>query len=166
MQAHVGIGKELPLPIEHADAVGAMRDDASIAVRKVRSYLVSAEQISDRDIEEKFKKDNTKVDVVYATIDLEKIRKSGYKPTEQELQAAIFQRLKPPQGATQGVCRNGRPNRHDGDFGELRGSHTGDCLFIGRYPVIDVVRGGTIACCSTTIACSIASRDCTRRRSS
>jgi peptidyl-prolyl cis-trans isomerase D len=57
-----------------------------LAVRKVRSYLVSAEQVSDRDIEEKFKKDNTKVDVVYATIDLEKIRKSGYKPTEQELQ--------------------------------------------------------------------------------
>src|SRR5262249_4899019 len=36
--------------------------------------------------EEKYKKDNTKVDVVYATIDLEKIRKSGYKPTDQELQ--------------------------------------------------------------------------------
>src|SRR5262249_55210634 len=57
-----------------------------ITVRKVRSYLVSAEQISDRDIEEKYKKDQTKIDVVYATIDLEKVRKSGYKPTDQELQ--------------------------------------------------------------------------------
>lgn len=57
-----------------------------LAVRKVRSFLVAAEQVSDRDIEEKFKKDNTKVDVVYATVDLEKIRKAGYKPTEQELQ--------------------------------------------------------------------------------
>jgi peptidyl-prolyl cis-trans isomerase D len=54
-------------------------------VRKVRSYLTAAEQVSDREIEEKFKKDQTKVDVVYATIDLEKVRKSGYKPTDQEL---------------------------------------------------------------------------------
>jgi peptidyl-prolyl cis-trans isomerase D len=57
-----------------------------ISARKVRSYLTSAEQVSDRDIEDKFKKDNTKVDVVYATIDLEKVRKSGFKPTDQEMQ--------------------------------------------------------------------------------
>ncbi|MGH9841641.1 MAG: SurA N-terminal domain-containing protein [Blastocatellia bacterium] len=57
-----------------------------MTVRKVRSYLISAEQVSDRDIEEQYKKDNTKVDVVYATIDLEKVRKSGFKPTDQELQ--------------------------------------------------------------------------------
>jgi peptidyl-prolyl cis-trans isomerase D len=57
-----------------------------ITVRKVRSYLVSAEQVSDRETEEKYKKDNTKVEIVYATIDLEKVRKSGYTPSEQELQ--------------------------------------------------------------------------------
>lgn len=58
-----------------------------LTARKVRSYIISAEQVSERDIEEKFKRDNTKIDVVYATIDLEKIRKSGYKPSEQEMQA-------------------------------------------------------------------------------
>ncbi len=63
---------------------GNLRRD--VTVRKVRSYLTSAEQVSDRDIEEQYKKDNTKVDVVYATIDLEKVRKSGFKPTDQELQ--------------------------------------------------------------------------------
>ncbi|MFN0086489.1 MAG: SurA N-terminal domain-containing protein [Blastocatellia bacterium] len=58
-----------------------------LTARKVRSYIISAEQVSEREIEEKFKRDNTKVDVVYATIDLEKVRKSGYKPSEQEMQA-------------------------------------------------------------------------------
>lgn len=57
-----------------------------ITVRKMRNYLTSAEQISDREIEEKFKTDNTKIDLVYAAVDLEKIR-SKYKPTEDELKA-------------------------------------------------------------------------------
>ncbi|MDX2042646.1 MAG: peptidyl-prolyl cis-trans isomerase [Acidobacteriota bacterium] len=56
-----------------------------ISVRKVRSYLTSAEQVSDRDIEEKFKKDNTRFEVVYATVDLDKVR-SKYTPTDAELQ--------------------------------------------------------------------------------
>lgn len=56
-----------------------------ISVRKVRSYLTSAEQVSDRDIEEKFKKDNTRLEVVYATVDLDKVR-SKYTPTDAELQ--------------------------------------------------------------------------------
>ncbi len=57
-----------------------------ISVRKVRSFLTSAEQVSDRDIEERFKKDNTRIDLVYATVDLDKVR-SKYTPTEAELQA-------------------------------------------------------------------------------
>ncbi|HMV51096.1 MAG TPA: peptidyl-prolyl cis-trans isomerase [Blastocatellia bacterium] len=57
-----------------------------ISTRKVRAYLTSAEQVSDRDVEEKFKKDNTKVELVYAAVDLDKIR-SKYKPTEEELKA-------------------------------------------------------------------------------
>lgn len=57
-----------------------------ISARKVRSYLTSAEQISDREIEEKYKKDNTKIELSYAVVDLEKVR-SKYKPTEAELKA-------------------------------------------------------------------------------
>ncbi len=57
-----------------------------ISVRKVRSFLTSAEQVSERDIEERFKKDNTRIDLVYATVDLDKVR-SKYTPTEAELQA-------------------------------------------------------------------------------
>lgn len=57
-----------------------------ITTRKVRSYLTSAEQVSDREIEEKFKKDNTKVELIYATIDLEKVR-SKYKPSEDDLKS-------------------------------------------------------------------------------
>lgn len=57
-----------------------------ITVRKIRSYLTSAEQVSDHDIEDKFKKDNTKIDVVYATVDLDKVR-SKYNPTDDELKA-------------------------------------------------------------------------------
>ena len=58
-----------------------------LTARKVRSFIISAEQISEREIEEKYKRDNTKIDVIYATIDLEKVRKSGYKPSEEELQS-------------------------------------------------------------------------------
>ena len=48
---------------------------SEIAVSKVRIYLISAEQISDRDLEEAFRQDNTKIELVYATIDNEKVRK-------------------------------------------------------------------------------------------
>ena len=58
----------------------------NLTASKIRSYLTSAEQVSERDIEQQYKEDNTKVDVVYAAIDLEKVRKSGFKPSEQELQ--------------------------------------------------------------------------------
>lgn len=57
-----------------------------VSVRKVRNYLTSAEQVSDREIEEKYKKDNTKIELVYAAVDLEKVR-SKYKPTEDELKS-------------------------------------------------------------------------------
>lgn len=55
-------------------------------VRKIREYLTSAEQVSDRDIEERYKKDQTKLDLVYAVVELDKIR-SKYKPTDDELKA-------------------------------------------------------------------------------
>lgn len=70
-----------------------------ITVRKIRSYLTSAEQVSDRDIEEKFKKDNTRIDVVYATVDLDKVR-SKYTPTEDELKA-YYESKKDQYKATQ-----------------------------------------------------------------
>ncbi len=63
---------------------GNIRRD--ITSRKIREYLVSAEQVSDREVEEKYKKDNTRVEVVYATMDLEKVRKQ-WTPPEQELRA-------------------------------------------------------------------------------
>lgn len=62
----------------------SLRNEA--AVRKIRNFLISAEQVSDREIEERFKRENTKTETVYATIDLEKVRK-GYKPSEEELKA-------------------------------------------------------------------------------
>jgi peptidyl-prolyl cis-trans isomerase D len=57
-----------------------------ITVSKFRNFLTSNEQVSDREVEDKYKKDNTKVETVYATINLEKVRKS-YQPTEDELKA-------------------------------------------------------------------------------
>lgn len=61
-----------------------LRDAA--AVMKMRQYLGSAEQVSEREIEEAFKKDNIKVDLIYAVVDLEKVR-STFKPTDAELSA-------------------------------------------------------------------------------
>jgi peptidyl-prolyl cis-trans isomerase D len=61
-----------------------LRND--ITARKVREFLISAEQVSDRQIEERYKKENTKVEAVYATIDLEKVR-SKWTPSEPELRA-------------------------------------------------------------------------------
>ena len=58
------------------------RDD--ITARKVREFIVSPIQVSDREVEEKYKRDNTKVEVVYATVDREKIR-SKFNPSEQDL---------------------------------------------------------------------------------
>jgi peptidyl-prolyl cis-trans isomerase D len=57
-----------------------------ITARKVRDFIVSPAQVSDREVEEKYKNDNTKVDVVYATVDREKVR-SKFNPTEQDLRA-------------------------------------------------------------------------------
>jgi len=57
-----------------------------ITARKVREFIVSPIQVSDREVEEKYKRDNTKVEVVYATIDREKIR-SKFNPTEQDLRS-------------------------------------------------------------------------------
>jgi peptidyl-prolyl cis-trans isomerase D len=57
-----------------------------ITSRKVRDFIVSPTQVSDREVEEKYKNDNTKVDVVYATLDRDKIR-SKFIPTEQDLRS-------------------------------------------------------------------------------
>jgi peptidyl-prolyl cis-trans isomerase D len=58
----------------------------SFAASKMRTYLASGVQISDKDIETAYKNDNTKVEVIYATIDKDKI-KDKPKPTDQEMQA-------------------------------------------------------------------------------
>jgi peptidyl-prolyl cis-trans isomerase D len=76
------------------------RRDA-ITSSKLREFLISAEQISDREIEDKYKKDNTKVEVAYATIDLEKVRQK-YKPSEEELKA-YFESQKDQFKATEPV---------------------------------------------------------------
>jgi peptidyl-prolyl cis-trans isomerase D len=57
-----------------------------ITARKVRDFIVSPIQVSDREVEEKYKRDNTKVEVVYAAIDRDKIR-SKFNPTEQDLRS-------------------------------------------------------------------------------
>jgi len=57
-----------------------------IATGRVRDFLSSTEQVSDRDIEQTFKKDNTRVEMVYALLDLEKVR-SQFKPSDEELRA-------------------------------------------------------------------------------
>ncbi len=59
---------------------------SSIAVEKVRNYLASAEQVSDREIEETYKKDYTEVELAYALVDNEKVR-SRLKLTDEELRA-------------------------------------------------------------------------------
>src|SRR5215475_9344757 len=57
-----------------------------ITARKVREFIVSPIQVSDREVEEKYKRDNTKVEVAYATVDRDKIR-SKFNPTEQDLRS-------------------------------------------------------------------------------
>jgi peptidyl-prolyl cis-trans isomerase D len=66
------------------DFEDGQRDD--ITSRKVRDFITSPTQVSDREVEEKYKNDNTKVEVVYATVDREKI-KSKFNFTEQDLQS-------------------------------------------------------------------------------
>jgi peptidyl-prolyl cis-trans isomerase D len=68
--------------------VGQFEQDRrdEITSRKVREFLTSAEQASDREVEEKYKKDNTKVEIVYTTLDLDKVRQK-YKPSEEDLKA-------------------------------------------------------------------------------
>jgi peptidyl-prolyl cis-trans isomerase D len=58
----------------------------AITASKVREFIVSPIQVSDREVEEKYKRDNTKVEAVYATVDREKIR-SKFNPTEQDLRS-------------------------------------------------------------------------------
>lgn len=58
----------------------------SFAASKMRTYLASGVQVADKDVETNYKNDNTKVEVIYATIDKDKI-KDKPKPTEQEMQA-------------------------------------------------------------------------------
>jgi peptidyl-prolyl cis-trans isomerase D len=60
-----------------------IRDSA--AITKLRRLLTAGEQVADRDIDEQYKFDNTKVDLTYGIVDLEKVR-SKFKPTDAELQ--------------------------------------------------------------------------------
>jgi peptidyl-prolyl cis-trans isomerase D len=62
----------------------SLRDN--ITATKVRSYLISGEQVSDKEIEESYKKDNTKVEVAYAIVDRDKV-KDTFKPSEEELKS-------------------------------------------------------------------------------
>jgi peptidyl-prolyl cis-trans isomerase D len=57
-----------------------------ITARKVREFIISPIQVSDREVEEKYKRDNTKVEAVYATVDRDKIR-AKFNPTEQDLRS-------------------------------------------------------------------------------
>lgn len=58
----------------------------SLTTSKFRDFIQLAAQVSDKDVEDAFKRENTKVDVVYAAIDRDKIA-AGFKPTEEELKA-------------------------------------------------------------------------------
>lgn len=58
----------------------------SLATSKMRAYLNAGAVASDKEAEEAYKADNTKVEVVYGTIDKDKL-KDKPKPSEQELQA-------------------------------------------------------------------------------
>ncbi|MBS1810369.1 MAG: peptidyl-prolyl cis-trans isomerase [Acidobacteria bacterium] len=61
---------------------------SSFVSGKMRTYLASGVQVADKDVEEEFKANNTKVEVIYATIDKDKIKEADKpKPSDQELQA-------------------------------------------------------------------------------
>ena len=68
-------------PSEYEESI---RD--GLSANKVRSYVMAGEQASDKEVEEAYKKDNTKVEVSYAVIDREKV-KSKLKATDEELKA-------------------------------------------------------------------------------
>ncbi len=75
------------LKLQGQDVAEYEKDRRSeISARKMRNFMTAALQVSDREIEEKFKRDNTKIDVTYATIDLDKVREK-YSPTEEDLKA-------------------------------------------------------------------------------
>ena len=57
-----------------------------ITANKVRSYIIAGEQVADKEIEESYKKDNTKVEVAYAIVDRDKV-KDTFKPSDDELKA-------------------------------------------------------------------------------
>lgn len=59
----------------------------SFVANKMRMYLASGVQVSEKEAESEFKNNNTKVEVIYATIDKDKIKESDRpKPTDQEAQ--------------------------------------------------------------------------------
>lgn len=67
-----------------ADFEQAIRD--GVVLDKLRSYLMSSTQVSDRAVEDEFKQNNTKVSVVYAVVEKDKI-KDKLKLTDDELLA-------------------------------------------------------------------------------
>lgn len=61
---------------------------SSFVANKMRVYLASGVQVSDKEVEDEFKGNNTKVEVIYATIDKDKVKEADRpKPTEQESQS-------------------------------------------------------------------------------
>jgi peptidyl-prolyl cis-trans isomerase D len=61
---------------------------SSFIANKMRTFLAAGVQVSDKELEEEYKANNTKVEVIYATIDKDKIKESDRpKPSEQEMQA-------------------------------------------------------------------------------
>jgi peptidyl-prolyl cis-trans isomerase D len=57
-----------------------------LATSKLREYLGASAQVSDKQIEEEFRKDNTNVDLVYAVISNEDVKKKA-APTEEEIKS-------------------------------------------------------------------------------
>lgn len=62
----------------------SLRDSA--AATKFRKLVIASTQISDREADEQYKQDNTKVELVYAVVSLENAR-SRFVPTEADLRA-------------------------------------------------------------------------------
>ncbi len=76
-----------------------LRDAA--AVGKIRRFLTASDQVSDRDADEQYKLDNTRVELSYGVIDLDKVR-STFKPTDAELQT-VYEKNKEEFKATDPV---------------------------------------------------------------
>ncbi|HYE75016.1 MAG TPA: peptidyl-prolyl cis-trans isomerase, partial [Blastocatellia bacterium] len=66
------------------DFEGAIRE--GVVLDKLRRYLMSSAQVSDRAIEEEFRQNNTKVSVVYAVVEKDKI-KDKLKLSDEDLRA-------------------------------------------------------------------------------